>query len=468
VIEAPLVDKQPADQTPADPTDAAHPTADRRFGYWAGHLVVVGSMIGAGILTTSGYTLRETANPHALLGLWALGGLLALCGAVTVAELATSLPFVREAFGPTAGFVSGWATFAIGFAASTAFVADFALTYLLAPFGDAVPPWASKLGASVLILVIGAIHTLGHHHSSRLQLIATVITTGVLLGLAGGGICCGHGDWSHLGTFTLPTGEHWWALAVGLIYVSYAYTGWNAAAYLAGELRNPTRNLPRCLIGGTATVMVLYLLVNLAYVYALSPAVMSGMSEDDVGPVARLAAGALFGKSAADIVAAILGLTLVASVSAYLLTGPRVAFAMARDRMFPGFAGKLHPKRGTTAAATLTQAVLAAALVWTGSSAELLNYAAVGLAVLAGLTVASVFPIRRRRDLISLYRVPLYPLPPLLYLGFTGWTVAGMLINEATRTAALLSIGTLLLGIPLYHLIGEPIRKVNAGEHPVP
>ena len=468
VIDAPLVDKQDVDSPPVTPAAADVP-AVRRFGYWSGHLVVVGSMIGAGILTTSGYTLRETGNPHALIGLWILGGLLALCGAVTVAEIATTLPrsggdyvFVREAFGPTAGFVSGWATFAIGFAASTAFVADFALTYLLAPFGDAIPPWANRLAASALILIIGAVHTLGHTHSSRLQSIATIITIAVLLGLAFGGICCGHGDWSHMSNFKLPTGSHWWALAVGLIYVSYAYTGWNAAAYLAGELRNPARNLPRCLIGGTATVMLLYLLVNLAYVYALNPDTLSEMSEEDVGPVARLAVEALFGRSAADIVAAILGLTLVASVSAYLLTGPRVAFAMARDRMFPGFAGRLHPTRGTTAAATLTQAVLAAALVWTGSSADLLDYAAVGLAVLAGLTVASVFPIRRRRDLIALYRLPLYPLPPLIYLGFTGWTVAGMLIDPEKRTAALLSICTLLLGIPLYLLIGEPIRNAKS------
>jgi APA family basic amino acid/polyamine antiporter len=175
-----------------------------------------------------------------------------------------------------------------------------------------------------------------------------------------------------------------------------------------------------------------------------------------------LAAEALFGRSAADLIAAILGLTLVASVSAYLLTGPRVAFAMARDRMFPVFAGKLHPKRGTTAAATLTQAILAAALVWTGSSADLLAYAAVGLAVLAGLTVASIFPLRRRRDLSALYRLPLYPLPPLIYLGFTAWTVAGMVIDPDNRTAALLSIGTLLLGIPIYLLVREPANGVVA------
>src|SRR5439155_20095671 len=139
-------------------------------------------------------------------GLWALGGVLALCGAVTVAELATTLPrsggdyvFVREAFGRGAGFVSGWATVTLGFAAPTAVVALLALRYLTAPYRDVLPDWLTQLGATALILGIGLIHTLGHTHSSRLQVIATVVTAAVLVGLAAGGVCCGRGDWGHLG-----------------------------------------------------------------------------------------------------------------------------------------------------------------------------------------------------------------------------------------------------------------------------
>jgi APA family basic amino acid/polyamine antiporter len=463
---------------PAHPVAPTHaPPTDRRFGYWAGHLVVVGSMIGTGILVTSGYILHDTGNPLALLGLWVLGGLLALCGAVTVAELATTLPrsggdyvFVREAFGRGAGFVSGWATFTLGFAAPTAVVAVSALSYLTAPFRDDIPGWLPQLGASLLILVIAAIHTLGHNHSSRLQVAATVVTAAVLLGLAAGGVCCGRGDWGHLGVVEWPKFEHWWFLAVGLIYVCYAYTGWNAAAYLAGEMKDPVRNLPRCLIGGALTVIALYLLVNLAYVYALDPQVMVAKDPkneaDEVGNVAKLAAEALFGKDAADVVAALLGLTLVAGVSAYLLTGPRVAFAMARDKVFPVFAGRLHPTRGTPARATLIQAVIAAALVWSASLLELLNYTSVGLAALAGLTVASVFPLRRRPGLAHPYRLPLYPLPPLAYLALTVWTVAGVLADPDARMPALLSLGTLLLGIPIFLLVREPAKAAGRSGSP--
>lgn len=457
---------------------AEQPAEERRFGYWAGHFVVVGSMIGAGILTTSGFILRDTGNPAALLGLWALGGLLALCGAVTVAELATKLPrsggdyvFVREGFGRGAGFVSGWATFTLGFAAPTAVIAYLSLKYLTAPYSDTLgailPGWVAAnvvpLGASALILTVGAIHTLGHRQSSGLQLAATATTAAVLLLLAVGGVLFGRGDWNHLSAGDWPSRAQLPALSIGLIYVCYAYAGWNGAAYLAGEIRDPARTLPRCLVGGAATVMVLYLLVNLAYVYALDPAAMAGRPRDEVEQVAELAVRALFGETAARVVAAALGLCLVAAVSAYLLTGPRVAYAMARDGMFPGFAARLHPTRQTPAAAILTQTVAAAGLVWVAAATsfrDLLDYASVGLAALTGLTIASVFPLRRRADLPHPYRLPLYPLPPLIFLLLTAWTVGYTVHKEVVVDGhipgpALLSLVTLLIGIPLSRLLTE-------------
>ena len=455
-----------------------HPAEPRRFGYWAGHFVVVGSMVGAGILATSGPILRETGNPAALLGLWALGGLLAMCGAVTVAELATKLPrsggdyiFVREGFGRAAGFVSGWATFALGFAAPTAVIAVLSLSYLTDPYkhalGATLPPWVAEnivpLGASLLILVIGLIHTRGHRHSSWLQITATAVTAIVLLLIAVGGLVFGNGDWSHLSASSWPTSAQWPVLAIGLVFVGYAYAGWNGAAYLAGEIRDPARNLPRCLIGGAATVMVLYLLVNLTYVYALDPAVLSARRPEDAERIAALAVHVLFGETAARAVAAALGLCLVAAVSAYLLTGPRVAYAMAVDGVFPGYAGRLHPTRHTPAAAIYTQTFAAAALVWAGSFRDLLEYASVGLAIVTGLTIASIFTLRGRAGLPHPYRMPLYPLPPLFFLVLTAWAVAYAVYREVIDVVlvkgipgpAILSIITFLIGIPLARLLSE-------------
>jgi APA family basic amino acid/polyamine antiporter len=428
-------------------------------------------MIGSGILTTSGTILHDTGNPAALLGLWAVGGLLALCGAVTIAELATALPrsggdyvFVRAAYGRGTGFVSGWATFILGFAAPTAVAAHYALSYLTAPYKPELAahlgPWVAAhlvpLVASALILAVGVTHSLGHRHSSRLQALATLVTGCVLLGLALGGVLFGRGDWGHLAGGGWPTEAEWPKLALGLTYVGYSYAGWNGAGYLAGEIRDPARTLPRCLIGGVVTVTALYLAVNVAFVYALDPvAVKETMTDEQVKPVAELAARTLFGPAVGRAVGGVLGLCLVATVSAYLLTGPRVAFAMARDGVFPGFAGRIHPVRGTPAPATLALTLLSAALVWTGSSEELLDYASVGLVALSGLTVASVFPLRRRAGLRHPYRLPLYPLPPLAFLVLAVVTIGYSLADDKSREPGLWSLATLLIGIPLARLLPE-------------
>lgn len=449
--------------------DPPAPADARRFGPWTGYQVVVGSMIGAGILVTSGYTLRDTGNPIGLLAVWAVGGVLAVCGALTVAELATTLPrsggdyvYVRAAFGRGAGVVAGWAGFALGFAAPTALIAHTALSHLLDPFtaplSAALPWWnpdlAVKAGATALVVAVGVGHTLGHRHSARLQTAATLLTLAVLLTLSVGGLLFGTGSWGHFAQGGWPREREWPALAIGLIYVGYAYAGWNGAAYIAGELRDPARTLPRCLVGGAVTVMALYLLVNVAYVYALDPAGMTARGEDEVKPVATLAAAALFGPEWARVTSAAIGLSLTAAVSSYLLTGPRVAYAMARDGAFPAYAGRLHPARGTPAAATLTQAALAVGLLWSGTFEELLNYTTVGLAALTGLTVASVFPLRRA-DLPRPYRLPLYPLPPLAFLALTAWTVGYAVLDERTRRPALWGLATIAVGVPLARLLPD-------------
>lgn len=455
----------------AEPLEVSHfpsKVDDRRFGYWVGHFAVMGCMVGAGILTTSGYVLRDTENSYGLLGLWVLGGLIAICGAVSIAELATALPrtggdyvFVREAFGRDAGFISGWSTFILGFSAPTAVLANLSITYLTAPFDSYLAESMSAgfvklivpIGASLLILVMGVTHSLGHRHSSRLQLTATIITAIILIAIAGGGLLFGRGDWNHFSVGGWPTKNQWPFLATGLIYVSFAYGGWNAAGYLAGEIRDPARTLPRCLIGGAATVMVLYLLVNVAYVFALDPLQMKNQSDDNVKAVANLASSALFGSSVGGLISFVLGMALIGSVSAALLTGPRIVFAMARDGVFPGFAGHLHATRRTPVAATFTQVVVAIGLVWAGSFREILDYASIGFVAISGLTVASVFPIHGRADLPHPYRLWLYPVPPLVYLILIAYTIGNALLSPEQQIPALCSLGTILVGIPIARLL---------------
>lgn len=460
----------------SDSNPAALPP--RKFGFSVGYFAVVASMVGAGILTTSGYTLQATGNPTAMLALWVIGGLMALAGALTVAEMATTFPqaggdyvFVREGYGHGAGFVAGWATFTLGFCGPTAVVALIGIRYLSAPFAhyfpDSAQAWIAPVGATILILLVTLSHCLGHTESGRIHATVTTLKFVLLLGLGVGGMAFGRGNWGHLDAGHWPTSSQWPALATGLIYVSYAYSGWNAAAYLAGEIRDPARLLPRTLLWGTLTVLVLYLLVNLAFVYAIEPADMTSRSFDDpaVGKVAETAVLRMFGRDVANIFGLLIGMSLIASVSAYILTGPRVTFAMARDGFFPAFAGRLHQNRGIPVWGTLAQGGFAAAFVWLGSFEELLSYVSVGLAAVSGLVIASVFPLRRRHTQDT-FRQPLYPLLPVLYLGLIAWTIAQQLLDEGKRIPALLSLATILAGIPLAGWMTRSSRRNPTQDQP--
>ncbi len=461
------------DASDANVASTAH--QPRKFGFWSAYFLVVASMVGAGILTSSGYTLKDTANPAGLMVIWTLGGILALCGTVTIAELATILPkagsdylFVREAFGRGAGIVVGWATFVLGFAAPTAVVGRLSANYLLIPilerwdFG-AAEAYLEPAVATVFITVLVTIHSLGHRESGGVQVLSTLVKLSLLAGLVVLGFSLGSGDWSHFAQSHVPSSSEFFTLGVGFIYVSYAYTGWNAAAYVAGEVREPERLLPKSLIAGCATVMGLYLLVNLAYVYALDPQEMTQLSYGEVTPVAQLAAEHLFGRGVAGVVAVLLGLGMLASVSAYTLSGPRIAFAMAMDGAFPKFAAKLHDERGTPIGATVAQGGIAIAMAWSGPFLDILQYTAMGLAVISALVVVSIFPLHRRKDLPHPYRMPLYPLPPLLYLGFMGWIlvtglildVGGLMKPTPELPTTLLSLLTIAAGLPVAYFLGR-------------
>ena len=428
----------------------------RGYGFYTGLYVVVASMVGAGILTSSGYTLRETGNPWSLLGLWAVGGAMALAGALTIAEMATLLPsvggdylFAREAFGRGAGVVVGWATFVLGFAAPTAVIARLAAKYLVGPVAG---PWQDVAEPGLAVALIAACafaHGLGRSESAGAQAITTVAKLVVLVGMALVGFLSGGGDWGHFNRGGWPGQGEWPALAGSLIYVGYAYAGWNAAAYLAGEMRDPARMVPRALVGGCLLVGVLYLALNVLYIYAIDPAAFAEMPMGDVGRVAELAMTTLCGPGIGRGLSLVVGLGLIASVSAYLMSGSRVLAAMAADGAFFPLAGGWHASRGTPVGGVACLGFTASLLACSGSFLQLLDYTSTGLTAVSALVVAAIFPLRRRMSLAAGFRMPLYPLPPLLVLGLSTWTVAAVLIQPDKRLPALLSLGTIAAGIPL-------------------
>lgn len=253
----------------------------------------------------------------------------------------------------------------------------------------------------------------------------------------------------------VPTGESAWI--VSLIYVSYAFTGWNGAAYIAGEVGNPGRTLPRAILIGTGLVILLYILLNIAFLVGLPLAEARAIAATDreaLEPVAELAARHLFGPRWGARLAWLATLVLIGSLSAMLVTGPRVARAMAGDGLFPAAAARLSRDGGTPSVATAIVVFLALVLLWSGSFEWLVVFSGIGLALFSLATVAAVLVLRHSRpDLDRPFRVPLYPWPPLLYLAGTG----GLLVITVIRrpgpsTAAALAI---LLGLPLHEWLSR-------------
>jgi basic amino acid/polyamine antiporter, APA family len=437
------------------------PVSTPAFGLATAVFVVVSSMIGTGVLTTSGFTVVFTGSNQLMLALWVVGGVLALCGALSLAELAAALPesggdylFLREAYGPLAGFLSGWVSFLIGFGGPIAASSAASAKYLLVPLRlEGRLGEGAELGLATAVIVgLAVVHCLGRRSTIRAQAGMTVAKLVILVTLAVVGVAAGQGGWANLADRPRVSPGLAVAMASSLVYISYAYTGWNAAAYVAGEVASPRRNVPRAILLGTGLVTGLYLALNLAYALALPAADVRAIAADRgldaVAPIAQLAAERLFGPRVADPLSLAIGLALLASVSAYVLTGPRVAAAMARAGQFPALASR-ESRAGAPVTATILQAGWAVVLLWTASFETILLYAGVGLAIFSMLSVAAVVVLRTRRpELARPFRVPWYPVPPVVYLLGTGLLTAAVAWERPVVAAV--SLATIAAGVPVH------------------
>jgi APA family basic amino acid/polyamine antiporter len=432
------------------------------FGLATSTFVIVSSMIGVGILTTSGYTVEKLGSNQLMLVLWVVGGIVALCGALTLAELSAALPrsggeyvIFLEAYGRMPAFLAGWVSFQFGFSAPIAVAASAAWGYLLPPFGLEASKlaMAQRLLGTATIVGFAAIHASGRGRSVKLQGVVTVLQLLFLVGFVVAGLTCGRGNLGNLHDRPPITGSLLVAMLFALIYISYAYTGWNAASYLAGEIGDAPRRLPRAIIIGTLLVTSLYLALNFVFALALSATEIHNLAANDqlpaVEPIAQLAAHRLFGPSWADRVSIGGGLILLSNLSAYLLAGPRVTFAMARAGQFPSIAGRLSPRTGTPVIATALQAGWALVLFWTGSFQAIVLYAGVGLSLASLLSVGAVYVLRvRQPDLHRPFRVPGYPLTPAVYLIATVALIVAVFAEEPW--IASYSVLSILSGLPVY------------------
>ncbi len=419
----------PPEAEPSGPPPGAMPA---EFGLATATWVIVASMVGVGVLTTSGYTVYNVGSNQLMLALWVLGGVVAVCGALTLCELSAALPrtggdyvYLYEAYGPLLAFLSGWVSFLIGFAAPAAASAFAAAKYVLIPLRIHEPVTASvaQRGAATLAVIsFAVIHTSGRRRTAHIQGWITAVKLVLLVTFLVAGLAVGWPRYANLDDrppLSVPLAV---SMMFSLVYISYAYTGWNAASYLAGEIAEPQRRLPRAILIGTACVVALYLGLNAVYALALSADDVRSIvgKPENIGvidPIAQIAADRLYGPRVADPLSVAIGLMLLSSLSAYLLTGPRVIYAMAREGHFPAIAGRLTARRGTPAIATILQTVATLVLLWTGSFESIVVYAGIGLAISSMLAISAIYVLRwRRPDLHRPFRTPGYPVTPAVYL----------------------------------------------------
>lgn len=403
---------------------------EHRFSPNTAKAVIIANMIGTGVFTSLGFQLLDIQSGFVLMMLWVVGGMTALCGALCYAELGAALPrsggeynFLGRIYHPIAGYISGWVSATIGFAAPTALAAITFGTYLSSVFPSLSPKWL----ACALVLALGAVHASTHRNSGGVQRLFTVLKILLIIAFCvlAWVLVAEPQDVRFLpapGDGALLTSG---AFAVALIFVNYAYTGWNAATYLTSELDDPQRNLSRVLIVGTLVVMVLYVLLNFTFLYVAPMDAMAGRIE-----IGFVSAQHAFGPTGASLMGVVLATLLISTVSAMVMAGPRVLQVIGED--FHAFRLLARTNRhGVPDLAIALQSTLALIFIVTASFESILVFAGFTLGLNTLFTVLGVFVLRwRQPDLPRPYRTALYPLPPLIYLGFTTWTLTYILLDR--------------------------------------
>ena len=437
----------------------------RILGPGSATLVIVANMVGTGIFTTSGYILAQVGRPGLLLACWLAGGVIALTGALSYAELGARFPrsggeyvFLRESFGPLWGFLSGWISLMVGFSAPIAAAAVAAAAYLLRLF-PAAPSWSLELGpwtwvlscetltALLLLFAMTVLHAASLRVGVKAQNLLTIIKLLILTALIIAGLV--HRSGGAMLSGGLPvSGALAERMATALVFISFAYSGFNAATYLGGEIREPRRNIPIALSAGTGLVMLLYVLVNVAYLAAASPAELSGVKE-----IGAIAARVLFGQGAARLFTVLVAVCLLSSLGAMMLTGPRVYHAMAEDNLFFKALGWVRPRSGVPANAVWLQAGIAALMIVTASFEALLFYIGFTLSLFSALSVSGLMALRHRLGPPASFRTPFYPWAPLLFIASNVWIITFSLIGNPWR--ALPAAITLATGMVFYGIFSR-------------
>jgi APA family basic amino acid/polyamine antiporter len=441
----------------------------RKLGLASTVAVLVGSTIGSGIFRTPAVIAGHVDDLGLFIGAWIAGGLVALAGALTVAELACLYPrsggiyvYVREAFGKLPAFLFGWAELLILRPAAYGAIAVTSAEYLLRVFGaDGAAPALGPLSraqvvAVAMIAAVAAINRRGLEFGAIVQNVSTALKVGALLGLVALGLLLSPetAATSAPASAAPDTGS---AFVLAMVAILWAYDGWCDVGFVSGEVRDPQRALPKVFILGTAAVVALYLAANFVYLRVIPLEQMAGAPL-----VAADVAAALIGPVGTTLVAAAVMVSTFGTLNGSMMTGPRVFYAMAEDRLFFRRLARVHPRHGTPSASIVLSAALGIAFVSVRSFAELAEHFVIGIWPFYALSVAAVFVLRRRRpDLPRPYKTFGYPVVPLLFLaasvfllGNYAWTQPWVFLADCALV---------LSGVPVFWLWS---RRAPGGDKP--
>ena len=441
------------------------PSLDRRLGPFDAAAIVVSNVIGSGIFFVPILVAALVSDARAILFVWALGGAFAFAGAMAYAELAALRPhaggeyvYLRDAYGPPAAFLSGWTSFVAGFsgaiAASAIALADYLGRFVPAAADDTslvtlplpgIPLVVSRktIVALTVIVALAVVHVRGLRVGRVVQNGLTGTKVAALVAFVALGFSVGHGVPAQI----VSAGSHAVTpMLLALIPVMFTYSGWNAGAYVAEEVRSPERNVPLALGLGTLTVIVIYLCLNALYLYALPVAELAAV------PGARLidtVAERLFGVVAGSLLAAFSIVSLAASMSAMMIAGPRVYFAMARDGVFAARAGEVHPRFLAPTRAIIAQAIWSGVLVLSGTLSQLVSYTGFAVVLFSAVAVAAVFVLRQRQpDEPRPFRAWGYPWAPAIFVLASVLMLANEIWSSPRTSAA--GLGVIVAGVPIY------------------
>ena len=449
------------DDLPLDAKTQEKPGLIRQLGLFDSTMLVVGVVIGAGIFISTGIMAKTIPSAGLILLAWVVGGILTLAGALTYAELGASMPeaggqyvFIRKAYGPLPGFLFGWVTFTIYMNGVIAYMSITLVKYLsyFLPFltTDNFIFSLSKqhVAAITLIAVLSAINFLGVRFGKSIQNTFTVVKIGIILVFIVMGLTAGSATTID---FSLnPTGAGFGQIIIGfglaMVIGLVAFDGWNTLTWLGGEIKNPGRNITLALVYGTGIITVLYLLVNIVYLTALPIDEMANSFK-----IAEDAAYALRGKGATGVISAAVVISIFGGLNGVILAGPRIYYAMAKDKLFFKMAADVHPCYRTPGFAILIQAVWASVLTLSGTVEQLITMVMfVGIAFWL-VTAYSVFVLRKKYpDLDRPYKTWGYPAVPILFIIAS----AGILFNTLLQRPmeSLAGIGFTIVGIPVYYM----------------